>query len=330
LSIDWFRYQMRYPYEDLSPAQFEELIVLLCHKLLGQSVLPFATGKDGGRDARFSGTAEQIPSRAAPWVGAVIVQAKHTQGYNRSFSESNFFSADSSSSTIAKELPRIKKLRDDLELEHYMLFSNRSLTGLAESAIRNSISSECGLPSSSVLLCGVEKIELWLKSFPEVAQAASVDPIDAPLLVSSDDLAEIVEALARNRDVVNQATDTVPVDRTSYTEKNALNGMTIEFAREQRKRFLKDTFLIQTFLAAPENATLLALYESVVEDFQLRIIAKRKDHQAFDEVIVYLADVLFSRDAVLRQVGHRRLLRAMLFYMYWNCDIGLTKHDSPE
>ncbi len=34
----------------------------------------------------------------------------------------------------------------------------------------------------------------------------------------------------------------------------------------------------------------------------------------------YLIDLLFNRDPILRQ--HKRLTRVMLFYMYWNCDIG--------
>ena len=64
------------------------------------------------------------------------------------------------------------------------------------------------------------------------------------------------------------------------------------------------------------------MYESVVDEFQLKITAKRKDYQSFDEVMEYLADLLFNRDPILRQIAHRRLTRAMLFYMYWNCDIG--------
>jgi hypothetical protein len=49
---------MKFAYEDLSSGQFETLIVLLCQRLLGISVQGFATGPDGGRDARFHGTAE--------------------------------------------------------------------------------------------------------------------------------------------------------------------------------------------------------------------------------------------------------------------------------
>ena len=98
--------------------------------------------------------------------------------------------------------------------------------------------------------------------------------------------------------------------------------MTDDYAKAQRKRYLKETTQIRSFLSAPENLELLRLYESVVDEFQLKIIAKRKDYQTFDEVMEYLVDLLFNRDPILRQHAHKRLTRAVLFYMYWNCDIG--------
>jgi hypothetical protein len=65
--------------------------VFLCQRLLGISVQGFAKGPDGGRDAKFVGTAELHPSKAAPWIGTTVIQAKHTNGYNRNFSESDFY-----------------------------------------------------------------------------------------------------------------------------------------------------------------------------------------------------------------------------------------------
>jgi hypothetical protein len=59
-----------------------------------------------------------------------------------------------------------------------------------------------------------------------------------------------------------------------------------------------------------------------VEEFQLKIISKRKTFQKFDQVMEYLLDLLFKRDPILNQRKHKRLTRAVLFYMYWNCDIG--------
>ena len=54
--------------------------------------------------------------------------------------------------------------------------------------------------------------------------------------------------------------------------------------------------------------------------FRLKSPRNERINQSFDEVMEYLADLLFARDPVLR--ANKRLTRALLFYMYWNCDIG--------
>jgi len=313
---------MKFAYEDMSDDQFEKLIIFLCQHLLGISVQGFAKGPDGGRDAKFVGTSELHPSKAAPWVGATIIQAKHTNGYNRNFSESDFFSTSAVNTILAKEIPRIKKLREAKQLDHYMLFANRRLAGNAENEIRGYIATQCGIPASSIYLCGLEQLEVLLKTFPDAARRVDLDPVDSPLIVSPDDLAEVVQALARQKDSVSALLDDPPTERVTYEQKNILNNMSAEYANAQRKKYLKETVQIRAFLAAPENLELLRAYESVIDEFQLKIIAKRKDYQTFDDVMEYLVDLLFNRDPVLRQRAHKRLTRAVLFYMYWNCDIG--------
>lgn len=311
---------MKYAYEDLGDDQFEELVVLLCRRLLGMGTQGFAKGVDGGRDAKFVGTAERIPSRTAPWAGTVIVQAKHTNGQNRSFSESDFFNSKSENTIVGKEVPRIKKLRAAKQLDHYVLFANRKLTGNAESDIRSHISKACGIPEPSIMLCGLEQLEGWLKEFPEVPALANLNPLDSPLIVSPDELSEVVQALARHMDGLAAVMDMPPVPRTTYETKNKINNMSPEFAQNLLRLYLKETMQVKVFLAAPENEELLRLYESVIEEFQLKIVARRKDHNSFDAVIVYLLDLLFARDPQLR--ANKRLTRVMVFYMYWNCDIG--------
>lgn len=313
---------MKFAYEDLSDEQFEKLVVLLCQRLLGISVQGFAKGPDGGRDAKFIGTAELHPSQASPWVGTTIIQAKHTNGYNRNFSEGDFFSTSSENTVLGKEIQRIAKLRKAKQLDHYMLFANRRLAGNAETQICDYISRQCGIAVSSIYLCGLEQLELWLKRFPEVAKEADLDPVDSPLIVSPDDLAEVVQALARQKESVSALLDDPPTARVAYKQKNTLNNMSAEYAKAQRRKYLKETSQIRSFLAAPENLELLHMYESVVDEFQLKIIAKRKNYQTFDEVMEYLIELLFNRDPILRQHVHKRLTRAVLFYMYWNCDIG--------
>jgi hypothetical protein len=318
---------MRFAYEDLSSEQFEDVVVAICQFLLGAGVQGFAAGPDGGRDAKFVGTAQLFPSTTAPWTGTVIAQAKHTNGYNKSFSDSDFYSDSSLETVIGKELPRIKRLRANKGLDHYLIASNRRLTGNAESKLRSIIATQCGLPESSVYLCGVEQIEVWLRRFPHAVTIAKVDPIDSPLIVNSDELATIVEHLAQHLENA-PAAPVLPTDRVSYVEKNMINGMTPDYARELRRRYLKETNQVKQFLAAPENATLLKQYESAADEFQLKVIAKRKDYQSFDEVINYIIDLLLARDPILR--AHKRLTRAMVFYMYWNCDVGLNHDPAPK
>jgi hypothetical protein len=315
---------MRFAYEELSDDQFENLIVFVCQELLGLSTQCFSTGPDGGRDAKFVGKAQHIPSRTEPWDGTVIIQAKHTNGQNRHFSESDFYSDNSTVVTVlSEELLRINKLRATGQLDYYMLFANRRLAGNAESEIRTYIATKCGLEEKSIHLCGVEQLEMYLKRFPAAAEMAGIDPVDSPLIVSPDDLSEVVMALAKHVKTVRQVVDTPPTARTPYDTKNSLNNMTAEYAKRQRLNYLKDTAQIQKFLAAPENETLQQTYEVVVEEFNFKIIAKRQDYQTFDGVMEYLIDLLFNRDVILRR--NKKLTRAMLFYMYWNCDLGVSE-----
>lgn len=314
---------MKYIYENLSWEQFEELAIAISQKLLGVSVQGFSKGPDGGRDAKFVGVAEQFPSAASPWTGTTIIQAKHTNASNKSFSEPDFFSKRNRNPNciIAKELPRIASLRTGGNLDNYLLFSNRRLTGQTETDIRSNIADKTGLPIESIHLCGIEQIERYLKIFPEAASLANIDPIDSPLIVGPEELSEIVQALAQHSQDI-RAAFTKPVPRISYETKNKTNNMTDAYAKVLLRRYLKDTDQIAAFLADPNNIESLEMYQTTIDEFQLKITAKRKDHQTFDGVMEHLADILFGRDAVLR--ANKVLTRAVLFYMYWNCDIGAS------
>lgn len=316
---------MKYAYEELGEDQFEQLVVLLCYQLLGASVQGFAKGPDGGRDALFHGVAQRIPSTVAPWKGITVIQAKHTFGVNCHFSDKDFFSEQNKSSTLLKEIPKIKKLREENKLDHYMIFSNRILTANANDKIRSYISGECNISIDSIMLCGIEQIEMWMKQFPDVAKQASIDPVDSPLYVSPDLLAEIVESLADaiEDNVSQKGRRNSKIIRTSFVDKNILNQMTQEYADELAKRYLKEMDYVEKFFSNPENNFYLKKYEDVVEEFQLNIIAKRKSYQSFDEVMNYLIKVLLKRDPILYR--HKKLTKVLLFYMYWSCDIGRSR-----
>jgi hypothetical protein len=314
-----------YPFEDLHVRQFEDLAGQAMRKLFGAATQQFATGPDGGRDALFDGTAELFPSRASPWVGKTVGQAKHTLATNAHFSDPDF-SGGSRTSVLANEIIRIKKLVVNGQIDNYILFSNRRLGGTTGPKLTTLISTNTGIAEGQIFLAGVEFLDALLDEFLDILRLAKIDPFDGPLLVASQDLAEIILAIAD--ELPPPARSTSPVERVSFAAKNELNSMTPEFAKTLEDRYLAYTAQIDRFLAEPANADSLLRYEAVVEDFQLKVVAKRRDYQTFDNVFNHLVALLVNRDGVLGR--NRSLVRAMLFYMYWHCDVGLTPDAATE
>ena len=159
----------KYPFHDYHPGQFEGIVVSICSEILGIGVQEFATGPDGGRDARFVGKAKSFPSESDTWEGKFIIQAKHTMSINEKFSSSDF-SSDAASSTLSKEIPRVKSLKQNNEVDHYLLFSNRKLTANANESIMQRIKLETGV--KNVHLFGLEALERLLKYYPKAAHIA--------------------------------------------------------------------------------------------------------------------------------------------------------------
>lgn len=83
---------------------------------------------------------------------------------------------------------------------------------------------------------------------------------------------------------------------------------------------------MKDFLEDPQNEEIQELYQESVEDFQLRfVIPKQQNLEVFDTIFNELVELLICRDFILSR--NRRLTRIMVFYMYWNCDIGISKDD---
>lgn len=312
---------MGYPYEDLTEAQFEALVVQASRLKLGKGVQAFATGVDGGRDARFEGLADGFPSSTQPWDGISIVQAKHTMSYGY-FSDPDF-SGLPESSVLTKEIARAKKLRDGGMLDNYLLYSNRFLTANANEDLVNRIANGVGISTESVHLCGIEALDEAFREEPRLAQLAGVNPLDGPLVVSSRELAEVVEALSQNINEELPQVTSRPQERTSLAAKNQLNSMTEKTSKRLMRNYGHLLRQVQSFLADPGNSRIRQMYDDCAEDFDLKILAHKEEHHTFDKVFGQIVDLLTSRDSLLGR--NRRLTRAVVFYMYWNCDIGETE-----
>lgn len=148
-----------YPINDLSSDEFEELVAAICLRVLGTGTIVFATGKDGGRDAAFTGTATNFPSTNSPLTGVFIIQAKHTTNPAASCADSDF------GRVVMGEHAKIIKLINYDSLEHYLIFTNRKNPagdGLKkEKALR-----DLGLTSAHLL--GTEQMRMWLNAHPKI------------------------------------------------------------------------------------------------------------------------------------------------------------------
>ena len=309
---------MKIDYHDLADSQFEELVIAVCSCILGPGVAPFSSGKDGGRDGRFVGTAAAIPSAAAPHSGKFVIQAKHTENPVAKYSDPDF-SGDAESSTLSKEMPRVARLRAAGEMDVYCVFSNRRLAGGADEAVRGRITSETGV--DIVELFGIERLDMLLKKFPEALQIADISPFRRPLIVTPDDLAEVILRMAANKDVFAAATVDELV-RVSFEEKNRKNGLSAEFAHYITQRYLPEFASVKRFLALPANGEIAERYEEAAREFQEQLLAHRATYADFDQVLVRLQTLLFARDGDLNR--NKRLTKLVIYYMYFNCDIGTS------
>jgi hypothetical protein len=67
---------MRYNFGGLDSEQFEHLAQALLAKIIGPGITMFGAGKDGAREATYTGSAP-YPTDSERWTGAWIFQVKY-------------------------------------------------------------------------------------------------------------------------------------------------------------------------------------------------------------------------------------------------------------
>jgi hypothetical protein len=316
---------MRIDYHDLSDGDFERLVVAICGEILGSGVAPFCRGPDGSRDARFEGTAAHLPNSTAPYKGKFIVQAKHTDSPVAKYSDADF-SSPAPSSVISAELSGIRRLVEAKELDNYLLFSNRRMSGVAEEPIRERVRTEAG--PKVVELFGIERIDFLLSKHRDALTTFGMTPLHLPLLVTCDDLAEVILAITANADTFEKAFASEDFDRISFKEKNEENGLSTDYADYIRRKYVPQFPAVKTLLAKPGNDAVLERYVSAADEFQEQIVVHRREYASFDHVLTKIVQFLFKRDGDLAR--RKAITKLVVFYMYWNCDIGTKAGEDAE
>jgi Uri superfamily endonuclease len=273
----------------------------------------FTQGKDGGRDGRFTGTAERFPSALSPLTGKFIIQAKHTTNPNASCSDPDF------NQIMKKERKNIKALAANKELDHYLLFTNRRITGIKETSLRQDLGSVRGIKTAHIL--ARETIHQQLTANHRVWTDLGFDRNEIPFRFNPSDLVAVIQGFHRvikdNGSQFDSATNFSFVDKG---RKNKINKLTKGYYLYIQSDSLPHFGNVKRFLEDPRNEALRVTYHDAADDLKARIVTFRERFHTFDEVLTYLYDQIVNGSADLQ--GKKRLVRIFLHYMYFDCDIG--------
>ena len=301
----------QYPLQNLDDDKFENLVVLICQKILGISTIAFAKGKDGGRDARFEGKANNYPSNNNPWNGKIIIQAKHTTKLNASCSDSEF------KSIVKKEIPKIRNLVNKKEVDYYLVFTNRKLTGNMDSELRQKIKDECTIDCNII---GNETIQTYLSQYPDIVKAAKLNALLLPLTFDENDIKEVILAISESLKLGSKNKE-VDFTAVEISEKNRLNKMGEEYFDNSIKPNFSEFNSIKNFISDPINSEINEIYMDAASDLKAKIECSREQYGNFEDIIEQIYDNITGSDPSAFR-AKKRLVRLVLHYMYCTCDIG--------
>ncbi|CAM1369464.1 ABC-three component system protein [Tenacibaculum xiamenense] len=312
---------MDYRLEELSEDDFEKLVNTICQVILGTGVISFAKGKDGGRDGRFTGTANNFPSSSENWKGNFIIQAKHSSSPISSCSESDF------KTIIDKEIAKIKKLKTSNEIDNYLLFTNRKYTGIVGSALRKKIIDETGV--CNVEIIGKETLnDSYLNINKDIVKQFNLDKFILPFTFSEEELKDLILAFKDqlpsiendiNKGIEKVKFDYSKLDISEKNKKNRLGQIYFEdiIVNESLEHFNK----IDSFLQNPRNESIKENYYDCVDELKQIITVKRDDFGAFEEILVFIRKL--TTEGSLKLKGKKRFVSIFLHYMYYTCSIGV-------
>ncbi len=305
----------KYPLHYINEDDFENLSTLICRKILGEAVIPFAKGTDGGRDGRFHGKANLFPSLTDPWNGKIVIEAKHSSKESSSCSDKEF-------QKILKDdiLPKIERLKGKNKIEFYLLFTNRKLTGKQDEKIEDLIDAKTEIPN---VIIADEKIQQWLQSFPDIVKEAKLQDLLRPLQFDESDLKILIEEF-HNTLSANNALKNNGLDK-SFIEmevKNKLNKLSQEYFDNVMKRHYSHFESIRNFLIDPINLKLKEQFDDLIDELNAKITIYQNEYYAFEKLLDELYDYVISNNQDFFGSGKKRLVRVFINYMYCNCFIG--------
>ena len=311
---------MDYRLENINDSDFERMVNAVCQKILGTGVIEFSPGKDGGRDGKFTGTAQNYPSTTDRWSGKFIIQAKHTENYIASCSDNDF------KKIVDDEIIKIKKIKADGEIDNYLLFTNRKYSGVKGEQLVNKIIKETGIDNCAII--GKETINnQYLNSNKDIVKQFRLDINHIQFDFSDEEIKDIILAFKKQlpeiQEEIQEEVDKLKQDFSliDKKEKNKKNRLSEEYFNEFIVgQSLMDFDKIEKFLYNPLNEALKDYYFDTAYELNQLISLKRDDFDLFEEIFVFIYHLICDGSTPLK--GSKRHVMVFLHYMYYECLIG--------
>jgi len=312
---DYFLYSLTWQ-------EFERLVVQICDVWFGVGTTEFSDGRDGGRDAKFTGTANCFPSQAKPWSGHTVIQSKHTTTPNASCSDSDFkkyFEPDKGVKRVS-ELPKIKRLLENKILDNYICFTNRKLTGGADEKTIETLT-HLGVKNAEII--GIDRINRFLRDNPEIARTLPTANHTRPFEFTIEEMIEVITEMAKVfpdvSDDFDSETDFTLVNKKK--RKNKINKMSESYYQTVVVNQCMPMFeRMRAFLENDRNEIYRKLYHDMADELRQKIVIYREQFDMFEDIIIYIYEQVRTNSTDLR--GRRRYVTFLLCYMYFDCDIG--------
>lgn len=310
----------------LTEDDFEKLSNLLVERFQGNEVISFSKGTDGGKDGRRIGYSKNIDK----WKDSgskFIIQSKHTSNPIASCSDNKFYG--NKSSIVAEEIKKIKILKDNDELDYYVLFTNRKYTGKVDSIIRKGISDETSIEIDNIEIIGIETINQLLTNVgnKDIVSQFKLNNFNTPFDFSDEEIKEIILAFKEQLPSISQDIKQ-KVDKLKYdyshidkNKKNKKNNLTEEYYQDNiLNRSLVEFDKIEQFLNNPINEDLKNSYFDTAHELNEIISIKRDDYNGFEELFIHIFKLICDGSVLLK--GGKRHVTTFLHYMYIECLIG--------
>lgn len=311
---------MDYRLELLDEQSFEDLTNSICQKILGIGIITFAPGKDGGRDGKFTGKADNFPSKTKPWEGKFIIQAKNTSNPIASCSDNEF------KILLNKEITKITKLKVDGDIDNYLIFTNRKYTGVIGERLLKKIKKDTGIENVEII--GKETINTYLNQNRDIVKQYELDKHHIPFDFSDEEIKDIILQFKNQLTEITEAIK-IKVDKIKYDfsfigteDKRNKNNLGKEYLENEiLGKSLMDFDKIQLFLDDARNTEFKDFYFDIANELSNLITLKRDDFIAFEEIFIFIYQKTVDGSVILK--GGKRHVMTLLHYMYMECLIGL-------